>query len=58
MTSLVPAIRAVIRERIPGGLAGSVVSVSHEVDEALLQVGSESPEKAGRDIGVRGHAVP
>ncbi len=37
MTALVPAIRGVIRERIPGGLAGSVVSVSHEVDEALLR---------------------
>jgi predicted permease len=37
MTALVPAIRGEIRDHVPGGLVGSVVSVSHEVDEALLQ---------------------
>lgn len=36
-TALMPAIRNEIRVRIPGGLVGSVTSVSHEVDEALLQ---------------------
>ncbi len=37
MTALVPAIRGAIRERVPGGLVGSITSVSQEVDEALLQ---------------------
>jgi predicted permease len=37
MTALVPAIRAEVRERVPGGLVGDVTSVSHEVDEALLR---------------------
>ena len=37
MTALVPAVRGVIREHVPGGLVGSITSASHEVDEALLQ---------------------
>ena len=36
-TALVPAVRREIRERIPDGLVGNITSVSHEVDEALLQ---------------------
>jgi predicted permease len=37
MTALVPAIRREVRERISGGLVGTIASVSHEVDEALLR---------------------
>ena len=37
MTALVAAIRSEVREGIPGGLVGSITSVSHEVGEALLQ---------------------
>jgi predicted permease len=37
MTALITAIRTEIRELIPGGLVGDIVSVSHEVDGALLR---------------------
>lgn len=37
MTALMPAIRDAVRERVPGGLVGSITSVSQDIDEALLQ---------------------